>query len=153
MTKYKNAIAIAQAMIISSAMITALKVAVSAQGLCIPEPLIVTVVSGKVVSQLEKGDAPLPQATVVLLEDRYEGHVIAETTSRPDGFFEFSKKVKPGKYVLKVTHPNLAAFYGRVRVTASKARTPQQEILVTIGADFTKPCGGSFAELREKKDR
>jgi hypothetical protein len=152
MTKYKDAIVTLQVLIISFSAFAGLSVPANAQGMCIPEALVVTNVSGKVVSQLEKGETPLAQASVALLEDRYQGRVVAETTADEHGCFKFSKKVKPGKYVLKVSYPNLAAFYGRVRLTASKAQSSRQELVVTIGADFTKPCGGSFAELRIKKE-
>jgi len=104
-----------------------------------------------VVTQLERGETPLPEALVVLLEDRYQGRVVAQTTTGEDGTFSFKKKLKPGKYVLKVSHPNLATFYGPVELTKSRSGLPVQEIVVTIGADFTKPCGGSSAELRVKK--
>src|SRR5882724_7228248 len=120
MTKYKDAIVTLQVLIISLGVFSGMTVPATAQGVCVPEALVVTNVSGRVVSQLEKGETPLAQASVALLEDRYQGRVVAETTADEDGCFKFSKKIKPGKYVLKVSYPNLAAFYGRVRLTASK---------------------------------
>jgi len=105
-----------------------------------------------VVTQLERGETPLPEASIVLLKDRYQGRVVSQTTTSEDGTFSFKTKLKPGKYVLKVSHPNLATFYGPVELTKSGSGTPVQGIVVTIGADFRKPCGGSSAELRVKKD-
>lgn len=152
MTKYKSAIITLQVLILSFSAFAGRTVSANAQGICVSEALVVTGVSGKVVSQLEKGETPLPQASVELLEDRYQGRMVAETIADSDGCFKFKKKIKAGKYILKVSHPNLAAFYGRVRVTSFKSQDVQKEIVVIIGADFTKPCGGSFAELRIKKD-
>ena len=151
--KYKDVIASLQVLIISMGVFSGMTVSASPQGMCVAEALVVTNMSGKVVSLLEKGESPLTQATVTLLEDRYQGRVVTETTVGEGGYFQFSKKVKPGKYVLKVSHPNLATFYGRVRLTSARGQSSQQELVVTLGADFTKPCGGSFAALRIKKDK
>jgi hypothetical protein len=122
-----------------------------AQGLCVHKELEVSLVSGRVIMQLEKGESPLPQASVALLDKGGAERVIAQTTVKADGGFGFTD-IKPGKYTLRVTHPGLAAYYGGIHVTppAKTADTPQPEIVVTIGADFLKPCGGSSAELREK---
>ena len=152
MKKYKDAIVTMQVLMISLGTFFGMTVPASAQGVCIPEALVVANVYGKVVSQLEKGETPLGQASVELLEDRYRGRVVAKTTADENGCFKLSKRVKPGKYVLKVSYPNLAVFYGRVRLIASKAQSARQELFITMGADFTKPCGGSFAELRIKKE-
>lgn len=148
MTKYRQAIVTLQVLIVSFGAFYGMSVPAGAQGICVPETLVVTDFSGKIVSQLENGETPLPQASVALLEDSYQGRVIVETTTDKDGGFRFNQKLKPDKYILKVSYPNLAAFFGRVRLTASKAQSSQQELVVTIGAVFAKPCGGSFAELR-----
>ena len=137
--------------IICTLILLSVAVSTNAQGICVHSLIVATALSGKVVTQLERGETPLPEALVVLLEDRYQGRVVAQTTTGEDGTFSFKKKLKPGKYVLKVSHPNLATFYGPVELTKSRSGLPVQEIVVTIGADFTKPCGGSSAELRVKK--
>lgn len=136
--------------IICTLILLSVAVSTNAQGICVHSRIVATALSGKVVTQLERGETPLPEALVVLLKDRYQGRVVAQATTGEDGTFSFKKKLKPGKYVLKVSHPNLATFYGPVELTKSGSGLPVQEIVVTIGADFTKPCGGSSAELRVK---
>ena len=129
------------------------RLAVAAQGICVPDELTINAVSGKVMAHLVQGESPISDATVSLLKDQYKGRMIAETATDASGNYSF-KDIKPGKYVLKVTSPNLAAFYVRVRVVqkkSSKDLTPEREIVVLMGAAFNKPCAGSFAELREKK--
>ncbi len=123
----------------------------SAQGICVPKGLEVSQVSGRVIMLMERGETPLPQAAVALLEPGGSERVITETTANKDGSFGLTD-IKPGQYVLRVTDTGLAAYYGRVHLTrpAKTAESPQQEIVVTLGADFLKPCGGSSAELREK---
>ena len=129
----------------------AVVVTADAQGICIREALSVNIVSGRVISKLDNGETPLPRSTVFLRQDRYQGRVVAQTTSDSDGNFWFDKKIKQGKYIFEVTYPNLAAFNGRLNLIVSNTKRPQKEIIVTMGADFTKPCGGSSAELRIKK--
>jgi hypothetical protein len=125
---------------------------VEAQGICIRKGLTVSSISGRVVAQLKRGETSLYDITVKILEDRDKGRVIAQMVTGRDGVFSFQKKLKPGKYILEVSYePYLATYSGRVLVMSSKAVEARKEIVVTLGADFTKPCGGSYAELRERK--
>lgn len=139
-------------MVISFCLFFELSLGVRAQGICVPDQLTVDAVSGKVVAHLTQGESPISNATVSLLKDKYKGHVIAETTTDENGVYAF-KDVESGRYVLKVTSPNLAAFYVRVRVARDKSKGTRikREIVILMGADFKKPCAGSFAELRERK--
>ena len=150
---YKKAITILQALLIGLSLFSGLTIHVAAQGVCVPETLSISVVTGRVVSQIRSGEIMLPQASVTLLEDRAQGRVIAETTADENGHFRF-EHIKKGNYVLKVSHPNLATHYGSIRVVRTKTikTAPQPEIIVTLGADFGKPCGGSHAEIRSKKN-
>jgi hypothetical protein len=151
MTKYKGAKVTFQVLIISFSAIAGWSGSAGAQGICIPDPVTVTAVSGKVVAQLEKGETPLSLVSITLFKDQYEEHMVAETTVDANGSFSFSH-IKSGKYILTISVPNLQPFSVRVRVKPSKAKAAQKEIVVTIGADFTKPCAGSSTELRLKKD-
>jgi len=151
--KYKNILTFLLLIIINFSTVTWLESSVAAQNICVPEPLVVAIVMGRVVSQLEKGETPLSNASVALLEDQYQGRLVAEKIADENGFFSFDG-IKPGKYILKVSYPNLPPFYGLVRVIKAKAlkdSTTQQEIVVTIGAEITKPCHGSHAKIKVKK--
>jgi hypothetical protein len=153
-TKYRKTWAFLPLLIISFGVLVGLAVPAAAQGICVPETLDVTNVTGKVVSQLKQGEVPLSNASVMLLEDHYQGRMLTETITRENGLFSFSH-IKPGKYVLKVSFPNLPTFYGVVRVKkvkASKVTIEQKELVVTIGTEVTKPCGGSKMEARAKKN-
>jgi hypothetical protein len=129
-----------------------LAVSTNGQGICVHPLIVVSAISGKVISQLDRGETPVTQASIVLLENRYRGRVLTQTTSDAAGEFKFNKKIRPGRYVLKVSYPNLASFYGPVKLMKFRSGLPTREIIVIMGADFTKPCGGTSAELRPKKD-
>ena len=125
---------------------------VKAQGICVREMLTVSSISGKVVGQLKSGEAPLYDITVELLEDRRDKkRVIAKVTTGNDGVFNL-RKIKPGSYILRVSYKDfLAPYDGRIRVVPSKGKESKSEIVVTLGADFIRPCGGTYVELRNKK--
>ena len=148
--RYKSRITFLPVLIIGVYVLAGFHYEVEAQGICVHKGLTVTSISGKVVSQLERGETPLHDITVRILEDRYKGRVIAQMVTGADGLFSFRKKLKPGKYILEVSYkPYLATYSGRMLVEAPKANEARTEIVVTLGADFIKPCGGSYAELRE----
>ena len=126
-------------------------VSASGQGTCVPNELVTPSLEGRVVFKREVGEDPVKQASVQLLESRYQGRVIATATSDANGAFKFAKKLKPGKYMLKVTYPDLATYQGPVRFTKPGTGSNAQEIVVTLGADFTKPCGGSSAAVTARK--
>ena len=121
----------------------------NSQGICLPEPLVVTGVYGRVVAQLEKGETPLSRASLSLFKDQYEESLVAETIADDNGRFNF-QHIKSGKYVLSITVPNLPPFSVRLRVRASKAGTSKEELVVSMGAQADKPCGGTLAEVRRK---
>jgi len=126
---------------------------VTAQGICVPDKLSVEAVRGKVMSHSQR-ERPIVDATVSLLEDRYQGRVIAQTTTDASGKYAL-KDVKPGTYMLKVAAAHLVAFYVRVTVARNRPSThaaPQQELVILMGAAFTEPCAGSVAVLRELND-
>ena len=150
MKRYESAMRIRQ-ITVPIVIMASLAVSARAQGICVHEQLIANSLNGRVVAQLTKGESPIGRASVVLLEDRYQGRVVAQATSDTDGVFKFNKKIRPGKYILKVTYPNLATYYGPVKLVKPEGGSPPQEIVVTIGADFNRPCGGSSAEVRVKK--
>jgi hypothetical protein len=118
----------------------------SANAQCAPDTLAVTSVSGKVVAELNKGETPLDNAVVTLKRGGNFGPVVAQQEVNKDGGFGF--RVKPGKYQLKVSVPHLSDFYLDLRVRGPKADKVRKEIVVIMGADFTKECSGSSAELR-----
>jgi hypothetical protein len=121
-----------------------------AQGICVQDPLTVGSPSGRVVSRIQAGEIAISGARVDLLRDRYPRGLLLETSTDEQGHFRFAKAVKPGKYVLKVTYPDLSTFYGGITVVKGESRTAHREMIIRLGADFTKPCGGSSAELTDK---
>ena|SRR2546423_6087718 len=144
-------LAIIHKLIISFVAISISASSANAQGICVPDTLSVTVVSGKVVSIFNDGEGPLTIASVTLIRGGNGGPVIAKQAVNKDGSFSFNK-VQPGKYQLKVTAPALRDFYLDLKVNRSKATKDQEEIIIIMGMDFIKPCSGSSAELKVKKN-
>jgi hypothetical protein len=119
---------------------------VGAQGICVQEPLVVSRVAGRVVAQLDKGETPLHDITVKVLNSN--GRVVAKAVTRDDGLFDFARTIKPGKYVLDVSYKRLLATYTGALALVRARNVPRKEIVVTLGADFVHPCGGTHAELK-----
>jgi hypothetical protein len=120
---------------------------VRAQGICVQEPLVVSRVAGRVVAQLDKGETPLLDITVKILNRN--GRVVAMAVTRDDGLFDLTRKIKRGKYVLDVSYKRLLATYtGALEVVRAEPNVPRKEIVVTLGADFVRPCGNTHAELK-----
>jgi hypothetical protein len=149
-TMNKRTLPLLPKLLISFCVFIGMSVSIAAQSICVPEGLTVTDVSGKVISQLNRGETPLTQVSVALFRDQYQGHLVARTTGDENGRFSF-QHIKHGKYILKVIVPNLPEFYVPIRVKPSKAAVSQQEIVVTIGANLIEPCSGSHAKLRMKR--
>jgi len=150
MNKLRSGKILTQTLIIGMLMINA-RTLVNAQGICVPDTMSVVAVSGRVVAELDKGETPLSQASVTLMKGPNNGPVIATHAIDAEGRFNFDH-LKPGKYRLKVSTPHLLDFYLDLILKPSRTVKDEKEIVVKIGADLIKPCGGSSAELRVKKD-
>lgn len=140
-----------QGLVIVFVVIGVAKTPVNAQGICVPDTLSVKVISGKVVAVLDKGETPLTEALITLQKGDNDGPIVAKQSINEDGSFGFGP-VKPGKYQLKVTAPAFRDFYLDLQVRRSKITKNQKDIIIIMGTDFTKPCSGSAAELRVRRN-
>lgn len=122
----------------------------SAPDTCIPDTLRVEAISGRVISELERGESALSQASVTLMKGPDNGPVVATRAVDANGQFNFGH-LKPGKYRLKVSTPHLLDFYVDLILKPDRRAKDEKEIVIKIGADLIKPCNGSSAEVRIKK--
>ena len=112
---------------------------VGAQGICVQEPLVVSRVAGRVVAQLDKGETPLHDVTVKILNRSQR--VIAKAVTRDDGLFDFTRTIKPGRYVLDVSYTRLLATYtGDQRSARGTKRAAQR--------NCRHPRGGLCSSVR-----
>jgi|SRR5882724_1919877 len=133
--------------IIGAVLICVLRSDVTGMGICVQDDIIVSSVSGRVISHYNAGDRPVAGASVELLNSTNDKIVIVRTKSKPDGSFRFGKPIKPGEYILSVSYRERYRYYGGVQVEEVKPRTSQQEILITLGYDFLVACGGTSAAI------
>jgi hypothetical protein len=120
-----------------------------AQGICIPAPLKVTTLKGQVVTSLTKGEEPLPNASVELRQAIYQGRVIKKVKANENGEFSF-QDIKVGNYVLTVTYPQLARIDIPILLGRVKGKENlDQMIVIVLGSNFTKPCGGGRAFIHK----
>lgn len=118
-----------------------------AQGICNPDPLTISTVSGQVVESISKGEIPLPEATIQLRKPEYDGQELGRVMSDAEGRFCFTK-VKPGQYVLTASYPGLKTFAFRITVVKlPKTQTSKIGLVIGLGSNFNQPCGGGFARL------
>jgi hypothetical protein len=126
---------------------------VAAQGICVPdtETIRVNSISGKVVHVFNDGEGPVLSASVTIIKGHNNTPVIATQAVNADGRFSFDH-IKPGKYRLKVSDPHLLDFYLDLIVKRPRTSHDMRQVVIILGADLTKPCGGSSTELRVKTD-
>ncbi len=74
--------------------------------------------------------------------------VVSEVKTNEDGLFDFGN-IKQGSYSLIVSYPKLNTFYLDLMVS-EKNINQNEQIIIWLGADFLKPCSGSYAKLKEK---
>jgi hypothetical protein len=118
-----------------------------AQGICVPDTFKVSMVKGKVMAHLEKRDEPLHKISLRIYKQYKLKKAVYQVTSNQIGEFEFDK-LKPGKYTLKASYKGLNDFYLDLIVASAKSPSTNQTLIVWMGADFLKPCSGSYAELK-----
>jgi hypothetical protein len=119
-----------------------------AQGICVAETFRVNSVSGKVMAHLDKGDTPLYDITIKITKKNKPNKIIREVKTDDNGLFNFGK-LSRGSYSLVASYPSLNNFYLDLLIS-SKDASKNKQIIIWLGADFLKPCSGSYAELKEK---
>jgi hypothetical protein len=117
---------------------------------CVADELSVSSVAGKVVTRFNGGEQPVAPASVKLKRGNNTGPVIAKQSVGTDGRFNFDH-IKPGKYVMIVSAPHYIDFYLELQFARPTTGKDDKEVVVIMGADFTKECSGSKAELRIKE--
>jgi hypothetical protein len=133
---------------LSTMVLSLLSIQLFAQGICVPETFRVNSVSGKVMAHLEGRDEAFEDVSVKIFKKGKSKKAIKETKTSIDGLFDFSS-LKSGKYNLVVSYPKLSNFYLDL-VVSSENPPKNEQITIWLGADFLKPCSGSYAELKEK---
>ena len=115
-----------------------------------PDPIKSRQVLGQVFVDMEGQRMTVPDVKVEVAD--YQTTVIASTDTDKEGRFEI-KDIKPGRYWLTVKH---RIFMGlTVELTlespdSGKAKS-SKSIIVALGADPFKPCGGGKVSVRETK--
>ncbi len=98
----------------------------------------------------EKGEQVLGNATIELSLNKYNSKVLQTTVSDVQGNFTFSNAA-PGKYKLTISYPALKRFVQPIKLIKPVQKKAQKILLlVALGADFTKPCGGGYARLQKE---
>lgn len=128
-------------------LITLFSTAVFAQGIGVPETLKINTLKGKVMTHLNRGDEPLSDVSIKLFK-KGEEKVYKETKTNSSGEFQLGK-LKRGNYALVASYPNLGDLSLYLLVSTSKTKTSDEEIVIWLGADFLKPCSGSYAKLKK----
>ena len=138
--------------IISSMLVlSVLTIETWAQGMCVPPEFKVKTVQGKIIGTSSKGEEPIEGILVELRKKDDLGPITAKLTTGEDGHFKFTN-IRPGRYVVVATHPLFVSFIYRLIVNKHlKKEISKQEIVIDLGVDNYKACGGGFAELREKQ--
>lgn len=126
-----------------------LKVNLFAQGICVPETLKVSRVSGKVMAHLKDRNEPLSGINIKIVRKDKPKKIVIETKTAEDGTFEV-KKLKSGSYTLVTNYSGLENFYLDLLILSPKNEETENDIIIWLGADYLKPCSGSYAELKNK---
>lgn len=122
---------------------------VNAQGICIPEPLTVAKMAGRVIHRSAQGEEPLADAVIEVYEDRYNGKLIKKALTDRDGCFSL-KSLRPGRYLLKASKsPYMVPFAVRVNLVR-KSKADHGRLSLSLGTNALEPCGGGTAAVKNE---
>ena len=124
-------------------------IAVSVQGICVPERLSIGRLSGIVV--FASSEQPVAaRATVELRADKYESKLLASTVADNKGRFDLGKQ-RSGNYQVEViAEHGVTRFSFPVRYKFKKQSRDQ--LLIALGLDFQRgACHGSFATYGKQR--
>lgn len=116
-----------------------------AQDVCVPDPLVVDSIRGRIYFETNSKRQPLSEVTVEVAPYSYRTRPKATGVTKEDGAFAFPE-LRPGRYYLSVRHPVLIGL--RVEVRRKEARWPKREttgIEIVLRNDPTRYCGGATA--------
>lgn len=118
-----------------------------AQGICIPKPLTVYAVKGRILFEAAGKAEPLGDATVEISAYGYQKPVLAKMTTPADGRFDLSM-VAPGRYYLSTEHPAIIGMRVEIWLQPSKkAIQTVQDIEFVLRNDPGRSCGGGTVSL------
>lgn len=129
--------------------LSTLTAAGSPQGMCVIGEKRVTAVAGVVV---QPNNIPIPDATIRLHTETYEGPVVEEVKADADGRFQLGA-VAPGKYTLVVSFTYLETLYIPLRVVRQKRNDPGRELIITMNGLVGEPCGGGGIEVKGRDEK
>jgi hypothetical protein len=115
--------------------------------MCIPTEITVSEVKGRVYYEYEGKRIILDDAVVQVVSKR-DNRVLAEMTTDSGGRYSI-RGIKPGRYWLRAKHPQVIGFSAALVRTSKppNSSATATQIVFVLGADPSKPCGGSYVEL------
>lgn len=111
------------------------------QGVCVLDPIATDVLGGYVLFHYQGQYRVLSKGTVTLRDAGNIDQRVMAVEIGADGAFHL-KGLKPGKYVLEARSPSLISVAVDYRVSLGKKSKSPSGLLILLGADATKPCGG-----------
>lgn len=120
---------------------------VTGQGMCVPEPIIVSGVMGHVRFEFDGKQRPQKGITVEITHYSNPRRVIARTVTDSDGRFHIDG-IRPGKYWLRTKHRQLIGIDVELNIVTKndENETNDSQILFVLGADPSKMCGGGHVK-------
>jgi len=108
-------------------------------------------VVGKALMQNQGERQPLSGVDVAILSEKDRKLVASAGSDETGGFIV--RDMEPGKYWLKTTHPVAAGIEVELEVSAAgdSKQVADRMIVLVLGADESKPCGGARVETSKIK--
>ena len=119
-------------------------IATQANGQCIPDPLTVGNVRGRVYFETDKGKQPLEGVSVQLSRYGYKRPALAKVVTDRAGSFDIPA-VARGVYSLAISHPAVIGI--TVEIHVKKMRTNRSEIEAVLRNDSSRECGGATVKV------
>lgn len=116
------------------------------QGMCVLDPIVTGVTSGHVLFHYQGQYRVLSKGTVTLRDSGHIGQQVMDVQIGPDGGFQL-KGLRSGKYVLEARSPSLMSVAVDYRVSLGKKSKSPSGLLILLGADASKPCGGGSVSV------
>jgi hypothetical protein len=100
---------------------------------------------------LDRGGERQPLSGVAIdILDKRERKLVASASSGEDGSYMVSS-LEPGSYLIKTTHMIAATLEAEFELAASDKPGADRLIILILGADESKPCGGGRVETEKIK--
>jgi hypothetical protein len=116
------------------------------QGICVADTAKVNAVRGVIKINVKGRDEALPGVRIVITRQHRRSKIVGNTVTDELGHFEVAG-LASGTFTLVTSYPGLRDFSIDLILKREKGKVKSDRLEIWLGADFEKPCSGSFFKV------